>query len=88
MVAGADLQGSLRPRVAAALLVSLLLGIGLCAALKDRTNLHRIARPAKPPEALTEDARRVLEKLGWEGVPGDSASSFCYDLSYVAYQRR
>ena len=65
MVADADVEGSLPPWVAAALLVSVLLGVLLCAAIKDRTNLHRIARLPKPPEALTEDASASSKTSDW-----------------------
>ncbi len=88
MVAGAHLEGSLPPWVAAGLLVAILLGIVLCAAIKDRTNLNRIARLPKSPEILCGDARRVLEKLGSVGTAVDSASSFYYDLEYIYQQKR
>ena len=88
LVAKANVEGSLPPWVAAGLLGAVLLGIFLCSALKERTDLHRIVRLAKSPEALTGDARRILAGLGHDASPRDSANSFYFDREFVDYQRR
>ncbi|MGI8784355.1 MAG: serine/threonine-protein kinase [Acidobacteriota bacterium] len=85
MVAAAHKEGALRPAVAVACLVALLLGLAVAVTLSDRISLHRRAGMRKSPEVLAEHARSVVRQLGYSGEPGDTAYGFSVNSAYLRY---
>jgi serine/threonine-protein kinase len=80
MVAGAGATEGLRPSVAIALLVLILVGLPVSSLWSRGTRLDGIAPPTKPPEALRVEARSIIESLGYEDSPADSAFGFHADI--------
>ncbi|MEE8367795.1 MAG: serine/threonine-protein kinase, partial [Thermoanaerobaculia bacterium] len=76
MVAEAGSEGGLRPVIAVALLVPILLGMVAIAFLGVRNRLpHKIPLP-KPPAELAVEARKIIEASGWTDPPADRAFGF------------
>jgi serine/threonine-protein kinase len=65
MVAAAGGKGALRPVVAVAWLVAVIAGLALIAGLNEHVSLHGLAPPAKPALVLADQARKILERLGY-----------------------
>ena len=84
MVAAAGEVGDLETPTAWTLLIVAILGFILMAALFERTVLHRIVELPKPPEALADRAKGILESSGYK-TSGDSAYFFTSDDEFLAY---
>lgn len=87
MVAAAPKGGSLRPAVAASLLVSIFIALALATVLSKQVLLHRMIPLEKPPDVLKERAGQVAQKLGYTSTPIDAAFGFFYDLQHLRYVR-
>ncbi len=88
MVAAASKVGDLRPSVAWAGLILGLIGLLLVAGLFERAMLYHVAPLTKPPEALVERAKEVLNRLGYRETPADSAYGFEVDREAVSHVKR
>jgi serine/threonine-protein kinase len=88
MVAAAGAEGALAPWKAISLLAGLV--VLLCAAvfLHDHAQLINLLPPGKSPEILRENARNILQRIGYSEPPADSAYWFSVDDSYWAYSSR
>ncbi len=73
IVAEAGGMGALRPIVAIALLVSVIAGLLLIAALNSRVSLYGLAPPAKRSVVVADEARGILDRLGYQQSPADTA---------------
>jgi serine/threonine-protein kinase len=76
MVAAAGGEGGFGPRVAAACLGAVLLGLLLVALLNNRVALHRLGGPGKPAVVLADRAREIMEQLGYTSPPVDRRYGF------------
>ena len=85
MVAASPQQGTLRPPVAAAYLVSLLAGLALIVLLSGKVMLHRQVPLDKSPEILRERAGEMIHKLGYGDPPIDSTQGVNYDVGYIRF---
>ena len=83
MVAAAGAVGDLTPAAAWALLLAAAGALVLCASLAERTTLIGTAHLPKPPEALLERAKEIVEHLGHPTEPIDRAYSFGWDTRHL-----
>jgi serine/threonine-protein kinase len=86
MVAAAPKQGSLRPTVAVALLLSTLAALALCLFLSDRVLLHRRVPLEKSAQGLKERAGEILRRFGYDGAT-DNAYGFGVNTDYFNHVR-
>ena len=75
----------LHPAAAAGLLAFVVVGALLCAGMNDRVGLVQRARLEKPPDALAERARQILEKTGYADAAADRAFGFFVDVDVLSY---
>ncbi len=85
MVAATPKEGVLRPAVALACLVSILVGIVLIIWLSGKVDLHRRVPLEKSPEALKERASAIVNRLGYTDAPSDRAYGFDVNSDYTRY---
>ncbi|MEE8138864.1 MAG: serine/threonine-protein kinase, partial [Thermoanaerobaculia bacterium] len=85
MVADAGEEGGLRPAVALGYLAFTLLGMGLVAILSGRASLLSLVPMDKPPQALVERARQIVDGLGYTEPPVDDAYGFGQDGEYLRH---
>jgi predicted Ser/Thr protein kinase len=85
MVAAAGETAGLMPRIAIACLVAILIGLASAVYLTVRHSALEQMSLEMSPEVLTEKAREMLTRLGYEGHPADSFSDFDYDNGYKDY---
>src|SRR5215813_7804581 len=87
MVAAAGANTGLRPAVAVACLLAVI--IGLAAAVHFRTKMMLIEMTPfeHSPEVLAGKAREIIAQLGYPERPADSAHGFEYDQRYLDYVR-
>ena len=85
MVAAAPKQGILRPRIAIALFVSMVLLLALALWLTRFTAVYRMTSLDKPPAALRAHARDVVSRLGYPEQPADSADGITLKEDYLEY---
>jgi serine/threonine-protein kinase len=83
MVAAAGESGRLDPRVAIAWLAALLVGLISAACLADKATVLGNAGLSKKPDALEEEARKIIEEFSYGTVTEDSAYGFQYDTDYL-----
>jgi len=88
MVAAAGGKGALQPAVATACLVSVIGGLLLIAALNGRVALHGIAPPAKPAVILADQARGILDRLGYDDPPAYTAYEWTTYGGYLRHIRQ
>jgi hypothetical protein len=86
MVAAAGERGVLSPSAARYLLLALAAGLGLAVVLMPRATIGALVGIDKPPDALRERARDILQSVGIE-KPVDSASSFHSDRAFIEWAR-
>ncbi|MBL7037767.1 MAG: serine/threonine protein kinase [Pirellulaceae bacterium] len=78
MVAAAGHGGGLRPAVGGLCLAGVLVGLLAVAFLSDRaTTIGQTV--LESPHSLAERAKKIIEGLGYEDPPGDSAYGFIYE---------
>ena len=87
MVAAAPKQGTLRPPIALALLGSTILFLALAMFLSKFAAAHRFIPLPKSPELLEEQAKQIVNSLGYTSAPADVASGFDNDPEYFNYLR-
>ncbi len=85
MVAEAGTKGGLRPGVAVAFLVPILLGLVATLVYEDRMRLLHQIPLTKPPAELALDARKIVEVAGWTDPPADQAFGFGKDSEYFEW---
>ena len=85
MVAAAGEVGDLQPSIAWTLLVVALIGLGVLTALFGRTVLFRLVPMPKPPEALADRAKTILESAGYAPTAADSAYYLNYDTEFLEH---
>ena len=83
MVAAAGERETLRPAIAAASLVAVLIGIGVMLFLNAREMLLPRVNLEQPPEALAVQARKLIRQLGVTGPAVDEAWGFQYYQDYL-----
>jgi serine/threonine-protein kinase len=83
MVAAAGDSGRLRLGVGIAWLAALLLGLVAAALLADKATVLGNAGLSKEPGALQQEAREIIEQMGYDPVSKDSARGFEYDTEYL-----
>jgi serine/threonine-protein kinase len=76
LVAAAGEEGVLSKRVGVACLAGAALGLGLVCGLAQRTYLVNQVGLNRHPESLADEARRMIEKLGYADKPADHAYGF------------
>ncbi len=81
VVAAAGETAGLRPGIALACLVAVLIGLGLGTYLTVRYGALEKIHPEQPPEVLAQRARQILEQVGYPEKPADRAFGFDYDTN-------
>lgn len=85
MCASAKAEGALQPAIAAGLLVSLVVLIGVGCWLTRYTALYRLTPLEKSPDVLQERARDVIKRAGYDASSGDSAYGMLVNTDYLLY---
>jgi len=85
MVAAAGEEGTLSAGKAWSLLAGVVAGLVLIVFLAQHASLANLLPTGKPPEVLTEDARKIAAKLGYLDPPADTAYWFDVDQAYYSY---
>jgi len=88
MVAAAGANTGLRPAVAVACLLAVVIGLIAVVHFRSKTNLIDVMPFEHPPEVLSGKAREIIAQLGYPERPADSAHGFEYDRQYLDYVRR
>jgi serine/threonine-protein kinase len=87
LVAASGLKEGLRPTVALGILAFVIAGIILGMALSSRQDLYKLTPFDKPPDALVDQSRQFLRKIGYTDGFTDSAWGFTVDHAYLQYLR-
>jgi predicted Ser/Thr protein kinase len=82
MVAASGETAGLRPRVAVACLVAILIGLSIGAYLTIRYSAVEKMHPEQAPEALEQKAREIVARAGYPEKPVDRAHGFDYDTDF------
>ena len=85
MVAAAPKQGILRPQIAVAVFVSMLILLAITLWMTRFTAVYRMTSLDKPPAALRAHARDVVSRLGYREQPADSADGIVLKEDYLQY---
>jgi tRNA A-37 threonylcarbamoyl transferase component Bud32 len=88
MVAAAGETAGLSPRVAMLCLAAILIGLTAAFYLTVRYSALDRMGAEQSPEVLTQKAREILARLGYEGRPADSFFDFDYDSDFVSYAEK
>lgn len=88
MVAADSRVGDVRPAAAWACLIAGLAGLLAITILGSRVLLFRIVPLPKSPDALTDRARDVLGRLGYQEAIVDSDTAFTTDATFLDYVAR
>jgi hypothetical protein len=81
MVAASGGTGGVRPWIAWACLVFIILGIGTSIWIR-RGNLYRRVPIDTPPDAMAEKARDILKSVGYPNRPVDSTYTYAANTTY------
>jgi serine/threonine-protein kinase len=76
LVAAAGEEGALSKRAGVACLAAVTIGLGLVCWLAERTHLVNQVGLDRHPESLADEARRIIERLGYTDKPADHAYGF------------
>src|SRR5262245_44506689 len=87
MVAAAGANTGLRPAVAVACLMAIIIGLVAAIHFRSKTKLIDGTPFEHPPEVLAGKAREIIAQLGYPERPADSAHGFEYDYQYLDYVR-
>src|SRR5262245_35261629 len=87
MVAASGANTGLRPAVAMACLLAIIIGLVAAVHFRSKTRLIDVTPFEHPPEFLTGKAREIIARLGYPERPADSAHGFAYDRDYLDYVR-
>jgi hypothetical protein len=85
MVAAAQKEGALSPAVALTLLISVLGLFALACFISKPISLYRLVPLEKSPEVLSERARDITRKLGYNQPPADSTYGMYPDRAYLQH---
>jgi hypothetical protein len=85
MVAATPKEGSLRPAVAAVLLLGIVAAVAFRCFGTAELFIHRVVPFEKSPEVLSDRAREVARSLGYTYAPADAERGFEYDYDYLNY---
>jgi serine/threonine-protein kinase len=85
MVAASGETEGLRPVVAWVLLVGVILSVTAAILMSAQTMLYRRVPLEKPPEALAERARDILQSAGYFEPPVDTAMGFYEGKEFLRY---
>jgi serine/threonine protein kinase len=85
MVAAAGEGTGLGTRSAVSLFVAILLGLFVSAALAIYSSALEQIHPEYSPEVLSQKVRDVIQRLGYDAHPADSATGFSWYQSFVDY---
>jgi eukaryotic-like serine/threonine-protein kinase len=85
MVAASGESEGLRPLVAWILLGGAIVSVTAVILLSAQTMLYRRVPLEKPPEALAEQARNILESVGYSEPPTDTAMGFSEGTEFLRY---
>ncbi len=85
MVAASGETEGLRPVVAWALLAGVIVSVIAAILLGAQTKLYRRVPLEKPPEALAERARDILQSVGYSEAPVDTAIGFYEGREFLRY---
>src|SRR5208283_2130187 len=88
MVAAAGTHEGLRPAIAIACLLGILISLGTIVFTNSAQMLVNMANLEMPPEALAVESRKIIRQLGYSGAPEDRAYGFGYDYDYLDYLRK
>ncbi len=85
MVAASGESEGLRPAVAWALLAGVMVSFTAAILLSAQTMLYRRVPLEKPPEALAERARDILQSVGYSEPPMDTAMGYYEGKEFLRY---
>jgi len=85
MVAAAGKTEGLRPAIAWACLAGVIVLVTAVILLSAQTTLYRRVPLEKPPEALAERARNILQSIGYSEPPVDTAMGFYQGEQFLRY---
>jgi hypothetical protein len=85
MVAAAPTEGALKPVIATALFAAFVGLLGLCCWLTRYTAVYRMTPMDQSPEVLRAHARDIINKLGYDQQPVDSADGVILRGDYLSY---
>jgi len=85
MVAASGETEGLRPLVAWVLLAGVIVSVTAAILLSAQTKLYRRVPLEKPPEALAERARDILQNVGYSEPPADTAMGFYEGNEFLRY---
>jgi serine/threonine-protein kinase len=85
MVAASGETEGLRPGVAWAALAGVIVVVTVAILLSARAKLYRYVPLEKPPEALAERARDILQSVGYSEPPVDTAIGFYEGNEFLRY---
>jgi Protein kinase domain len=85
MVAASGETEGLRPVVAWVLLAGIIVAVIAAILLSAQTMLYRRVPLEKPPEALAERARDILQSVGYSEPPADTAMGFYEAHAFLRY---
>jgi hypothetical protein len=85
MVAASGETEGLRPAVAWAVLAGVIVSVLAAILLSAQTMLYRRVPLEKPPEALAERAREILQNVGYSEPPVDTAIGFYRGKEFLRY---
>ncbi len=83
MVAAAGEEGSLHPGIGLVCFLLVLIGLLVTVHLSGTRTFAGLVPLPKPPEALTVEAREVIERLGYVEPPAHSVWGFAYDEQWI-----
>jgi serine/threonine protein kinase len=83
MVAAAGETRGLAPRIAIACLAAIVIGLAGAVYASIRHSALDQMGAELPPEVLTQKARELIARFGYEGRPADSVFDFDYDINFV-----
>ncbi len=87
MVAASGEKEGLRPWLAWLCLAGVLVGVLASVLLSARTKLYRRVPLEKPPDALADRARQILQSIGYSDPPVDTATGFYEGNEFLRYVR-
>ncbi|MBL8205843.1 MAG: serine/threonine protein kinase [Blastocatellia bacterium] len=85
MVAAAGEKTGLRPAVAIACLVAVMVGLIILALLGNKMGWQAQVLRKNSPEVLAHKARDIINRLGYTDPPADSAFGIDYNYDYLSY---
>jgi predicted Ser/Thr protein kinase len=85
LVAASGETAGLRPGVAVACLLAVLIGLAIGVYLTIHYNATEKMHLEQSPEVLAQKAREIVAKLGYPEKPADSAYGFDYDTNFRSY---